>query len=175
MKESSAMAIKDILPWSRGKREIRERQEDYDPLRSLQTDLNRAFSDFWRTFELPVPNGKHAGFELVAPPRVDLRETDREIEVIAELPGMDDKDVEVTVADGILTIRGEKKSEHETTEQGFIRRERSFGRFERIMPLPDGVDLESARAAFKNGVLTVTLAKTPEAQAAVKRVQVRQA
>jgi HSP20 family protein len=175
MKESSAMAIKDILPWSRGKREIQERRDDYDPLRALQSDLNRAFSDFWRTFDLPVPNGRQADLSLVAPPRVDLRETDREVEVIAELPGMDDKDVDVTVADGILTIRGEKKSEHETTEQGFIRRERSFGRFERIMPLPDGVDLESARAAFKNGVLTVTLAKTPEAQAAVKRVQVRQA
>jgi HSP20 family protein len=175
MKESNAMAIKDILPWSRGKREIQERQEGYEPLRALQSDLNRAFSEFWRAFDLPVPNGKHAGFELGTIPPVDLRETDREIEVIAELPGMDDKDVEVTVADGVLTIRGEKKSEHETTEKGFVRRERSFGHVERIVPLPDGVDLDSAKASFKNGVLSVTLAKTPEAQAAVKRVQVRQA
>jgi HSP20 family protein len=108
-------------------------------------------------------------------PRVDIRETDRELQVIAELPGMDDKDVEVAVADGVLTIRGEKQSERETEERGFLQRECSFGRVERIVPLPDGVDLDSAEATFKNGVLTVTFAKTPEAQAAVKRVQVQRA
>ncbi len=172
------MAIKDILPWNRSKHELQERREgreSYDPIRALQLDLDRAFGEFWRAFDSPAPTGMQAGLALPALPRVDIRETDREVEVIAELPGMDDKDVDVTVAEGILTIRGEKKSEHESEEKGFVRRERSFGRVERVVPLPDGVDLDSAKATFKNGVLSVTFAKTPEAQAAVKRVQVQRA
>ena len=107
-------------------------------------------------------------------PRVDVRETDKEVEVVAELPGMDEADVDVSVAAGMLTIRGEKKSEREERRRkGYILRERSFGRIERVVPLPEGLDLDSAKATFKNGVLTVRIAKTAEAQRAVKRIPVQ--
>jgi HSP20 family protein len=75
----------------------------------------------------------------------------------------------------MLTIRGEKKEEREREDKGYVLRERSFGRIERLVPLPVGIDPDSAKATFKNGVLTVTIAKTPEAQSAVKRIQVQAA
>ena len=93
--------------------------------------------------------------------------------MVAELPGMDEADVEVSVAEGMLTIRGEKKSERDEEEKGYVLRERSFGRIERVVPLPAGLDLDSAKATFKNGVLTVTIARTAEAQAAVKHIAVQ--
>ena len=117
--------------------------------------------------------GGDAGRDLM--PRVDVRETDNEVEIVAELPGMEEGDVDVSIAEGMLTIRGEKRSEREEREEGngYILRERSFGRIERLVPLPEGLDLDSAEATFKNGVLTVRIAKTAEAQRAAKRIQVQ--
>ena len=141
--------------------------------RGLQLDINRVFDNFWRSFELPMLGTGNGGAGSGLVPQVDVRETDQEIEVIAELPGMDEADVDVSVAPGMLTIRGEKKSEREQEGDGYILRERSFGRIERMVPLPEGLDLDSAEATFKNGVLTVRIAKTAEAQRAAKRIQVQ--
>jgi len=104
-----------------------------------------------------------------------VRENDKEVDVEAELPGMNEDDIDVAVADGTLVIRGEKKDEHEERDEGFIRRERVFGRIERVVPLPDGLDVDHAKATFKNGVLTVAIPRTAEAQAAVKRIGVQRA
>ena len=98
-----------------------------------------------------------------------------QIEVTAELPGMDEKDIDVSLAEGVLTIRGEKRSEVEKKEKDYYLQERTFGSVERVIPLPDTVDLDTANATFKNGVLTVKLAKRPEAMAATKRIAVRRA
>jgi HSP20 family protein len=168
------MGIKDILPWNRNKRDVATRRDTPNPVHALQTDINRAFQDFWRSFEVPMAGGFDNGLD-VALPKVDVRDTDRAVEVVAELPGMEEKDVEVSVADGMLSLRGERQSERETEQKGFIRRERSFGRIERVVPLPQGLELDEAKAKFKNGVLTVTIPKTAEAQAAVKRIAVRRA
>ena len=161
------MSIRDLLPLGRGKREMLPRHNGPSPLGALQLDINRAFADFWRAFDLP---GSGASSPV---PKVDVRESDSEVEVTAELPGMDEADIDVSVADGVLTIRGERKVEHETMERGYLRRERSFGVIERVVPLPPGLDPNSATANFKNGVLTVTIAKTPEARDTVKRIAVR--
>lgn len=170
------MHIRDLIPWSRGGREVQVRREGADdPMLALQSDINRMFESFWRNFDLPALGNGGDGFVTGALPRVDVRETDKEVEVVAEAPGMDEADLDVSVAEGMLTIRGEKKAEREQEDQGYILRERSFGRIERLVPLPDGLDLDSAKATFKNGVLTVTMMKTPEAQAAVKRIQVQAA
>ena len=88
---------------------------------------------------------------------------------------MNEADIDVSVAPGMLTIRGEKKSERDEEKEGYVLRERSFGRVERVVPLPDGLDLDSPKAVFKNGVLTVTIAKTAEARQAVRRIAVQRA
>ena len=102
-------------------------------------------------------------------PSVEVSETDKEIEVTAELPGLDEKDVQVELANGVLAIAGEKKTEIEDKDRLFS--ERHYGRFERRIPVED-VDEAKISAAFKNGVLTVTLPKVAPAQSKVKRIAI---
>jgi HSP20 family protein len=102
-------------------------------------------------------------------PSVEVSETEKEVKVIAELPGLEEKDVNVELRDGMLTISGEKKSETEDKERRFS--ERYYGRFERSVPVDD-VDQDNVGASFKNGVLTVTLPKLPTAQQKVKRIAI---
>ena len=158
------MNIRDLIPWNWGKRQVPVRREQSQPLQSLQNDINRAFDSFWRGFDLPWPSTSSAW--SISMPSVDVSESDKEIEVTAELPGIDEKDIDISLAEGVLTIRGEKKSEVEKKEKDYYLQERTFGSIERVVPLPDTIDLDSANATFKNGVLTVKLAKKPEAAAA---------
>ena len=104
---------------------------------------------------------------------MDVTETDKEIEITAELPGLEDKDVQVNLADGVLTIRGEKKAEKEQTEKNYRLVERSYGSFERSIALPDGVKAEDVKASIAKGVLTVTVPKPAPAQA--KKIEVKSA
>ena len=168
------MAFRDLIPWSRQENRLpvpvsaeRGRDNDTHPLLSLHREVNRLFDDVFRGFGVPA----FAGFDRPAGwPHVELGETDKEIRVTAELPGLDEKDVEITVEDGALTLRGEKRSEVEDKDCGYT--ERSYGRFERRIGLPQGVDRDKADATFKNGVLTVTLPKTEAANENVRRIPV---
>ena len=108
-------------------------------------------------------------------PPADVSETDNAYEITAELPGMDEKNVEVKVANGVLTIRGEKQDEKEEKKKGYHMRERSYGSFERSFQVPDGVDADKIEANFKKGVLTVILPKSAEAQKAEKKITVKSA
>ena len=103
-------------------------------------------------------------------PTSRFSETDKEIRVTAEAPGLDEKDIEVLLDDGVLTLRGEKKSETEDKDRQFS--ERHYGRFERRFGLGREVDEDNVAATFKNGVLTVTLPKTEKAQANAKRIAI---
>ena len=165
------MRVKDMIPWKR--REGSVQREGANAVHALQADLDRAFEDFWRTFGLPMPRGWGTGADLDTSLRLDVRETPKEVEVLAELPGMDDKDVDISVAEGTLTIRGEKKAERTKEEKDYVLRERSFGRIERVVPLPEGLDINAANATFKNGVLTVSIPKTEESQSDVKHIRVQ--
>jgi HSP20 family protein len=167
------MRIRDLIPWSRRKHEVSVRRDGLDPVHALQSDINRAFEDFWRGFGPPHPGALSTEFPNPSLPPIDLHETDRQVEVLVELPGMEEKDIDVSVAEGTLMIRGEHKSERESKDKGYIRRERSFGAIERMVPLPDGLDLDATKATFKNGVLSVMIPKTAEARDAVKRISVR--
>lgn len=168
------MAFRDLIPWSRQENRLpvpvsaeRGRDSDTLPLLSLHREVNRLFDDVFRGFGVPAL----AGFDRVAGwPHVELGETDKEIRVTAELPGLDEKDVEITVEDGVLTLRGEKRSEVEDNDRGYT--ERSYGRFERRIGLPQGIDRDHAAATFRNGVLTVTLPKTEAANENVRRIPV---
>jgi HSP20 family protein len=108
-----------------------------------------------------------------AAPAVDVTETERAYEITAELPGLDEKNIEVKLAEGVLTIKGEKQEEKEEKKKDYYLQERSFGSFQRAFQVPDGVDTDKIEAAFKNGVLTLTLPKSAEAQKAEKKIAVK--
>lgn len=102
-------------------------------------------------------------------PAVDVAETDKAYEIKAELPGLDEKNIEVKIANGVLSLKGEKQEEKEEKEKDYYRRERSFGSFECNFQLPDNIEADKIEATFKNGVLSVTLPKSAEAQQQAKK------
>jgi HSP20 family protein len=132
-----------------------------DALTALQTQMNRLFDRFFEGFDWE-PFGKTelsaAGTALM--PKVDVSETGEAIHVTAELPGMKEDDIDVTLSDGNLVIRGEKKAEKEDKQKNYHRIERSYGSFQRSIPLPAEVDDKKVDASFKNGVLNIVLPKT---------------
>lgn len=167
------MEIRDLIPWGRQRQTVSPAPEASDnPLVNLQRDMNRVFQDFWSRFDRPF--GASNGF-LALGPRTDVSDADDKVEVSMELPGLDQKDIEVNLTEDVLTIRGEKKHETEENKQGYYLSERSYGAFHRMIPLPPGVDSNKAEARFKNGVLTVIVPKTEEAKAKIKRIEVKSA
>ena len=165
---------KNLIPWRRNRGEIQARRED-NPFEALHREMNDLFADFFREFESPFRGLAPAlpqGFASATGPSVDVSETDDEVQVTADLPGLTEKDVEVSLDNDALTIRGEKKQEHEEKKRNYHLVERSYGRFERSIPLPAGVDLNRVKARFKNGVLHVTAPKTPEAKAHSRAIEV---
>jgi HSP20 family protein len=137
-----------------------------DPFSAMRREMDRLFDEF---------RGVRGGlYEAGFVPAVNVRQKDGSIEVTAELPGMDEKSVEVTVADNALTIRGEKSEERTEEKDGGLQiSERSFGSFIRTIPLPVEVDEDKAAAQFKNGVLTVTLPLAADADRKTKKIAVK--
>lgn len=165
------MRITDIVPWRSSGREILNRSEPMDPVRGLQLDVDRAFENFWRMVPFPFPT-----LDRLQPRdsvRVDVGDGGKEITVTAELPGMNEADIDVSINDGLLTIRGVKKSDREAEKNGVLIRERTYGAMERTVPLPDGIDPKAAKATFRNGVLTLVIPKSPEMQADTQRIPVQ--
>jgi len=107
------------------------------------------------------------------PPIVDVAERENEYEITAELPGMEEKDIELTVSDDVLKIKGERKEEKEEKNKDYHISERRYGSYQRSFRLPEGVDDSKIEAKFKNGLLTVTLPKTAEAQKKSKKIEVK--
>jgi HSP20 family protein len=161
------MGFRDLIPWSKSQ-ELMQRREEQNPFLALHREMNRLFDDMFNGFGLTSrgPSLMEGRFSW---PRVELAESDRELKVTAELPGMDEKDVQVELARGVLVIRGEKKVESDG--DGKLFSERYYGSFERQIPL-DGIDQDKADASFRNGVLTVTLPKSEEARQSVKRIAI---
>ena len=156
---------------------------EWRPLANLRREIDRLFDDVhlggWprplaRTlFDVePFWRGM-TGFGTV--PVVDIAEKDKEYEITAELPGLDEKNVEVKFADGFLTIKGEKREEKEEKKKDYYLSERRFGSFQRSFQVPESVDADKIVANFKNGVLTVTLPKSPEAQKKEKKIAIKKA
>jgi len=157
------MQIRELIPWSR--KEGRGQGDDH-PLALLQRDINHLFDDFWRRFGAP-------DFGAASEAKSDIVETGDAVEFSIELPGMDEKDIELTVSDNALTIRGEKKLERQEEKKGYYLSERSYGLIHRSLPLPPGVDTAKAEARFKNGVLTVRLPLSPEAKTKAKKLEIK--
>ncbi len=142
----------------------------FSPFLSLRNDIDRVLDDFRRGFgffddwpELPSAR---------LTPMMDVTETEKEYELTAELPGLEEKDVEVTLSEGVLTIRGEKKVDHEEKGKDFRMVERSYGSFTRSLELPAGVDPKTIKASLEKGVLTVSI---PKKVAATTKIEVKAA
>ena len=153
------------------------------PFESLRREIDRVFEDFnggmWRSpfgrslFDVPPLWQRESTWATA--PAVDVAETEKAYEITAELPGMDEKNVEVKFADGVLTVKGEKQEEKEEKKKDYYLSERSYGSFQRAFQVPDGVDADKIEASFKNGVLTVTMPKSVEAQKSAKKITVKAA
>jgi HSP20 family protein len=147
----------------------------WQPFESLRREMDRLFDDFglgtWRT---PFRRSL-ADFQRLSTPPVDIVEKDNAYEVTADVPGFDEKDIEVKLVNGALCIKGERKSEKEEKKEDYYLSEREFGSFERRFELPEEVDADKIEASLKKGVLTVTLPKKPEAQKPAKKIEVKPA
>jgi HSP20 family protein len=159
------MAIRDLIP-----RRREEGGQEGHPIAALHREMNRVFDDFLRGSWWPLRRWAGPGDFL---PSVDVQETETEIRVSAEIPGMAESDIEVELGDDGLVIRGEKKTEEEETREGYHRSERAYGSFERFIPVPAEVQQDQATAEVKNGVLLVTLPKSAGEQAKRKKIEVK--
>jgi HSP20 family protein len=163
------MAIRDLIPFNRRRDIAVRRGDDVNPFLTLHREMNRLFDDVFRGCDL-APFGSDRFFDrAMGWPNIEVSETESEVKVTADLPGLEEKDVQVELANGTLTIKGEKRSETEDRDRLFS--ELYYGRFERRIPVED-VDEDKVSAAFKNGVLTVTMPKAPQAQSRVKRIAI---
>jgi HSP20 family protein len=165
------MNMRDLIPWGRNAQTTPSPyREEGDPFLTLHREMNRLFDDVFRGFDI-APFGSFGGMGRMAGwPSVEVSETDKDIRVSAELPGLEEKDVEVLMSDGVLTIRGEKRSEVEDKSRAFS--ERTYGRFERRIPLGWEVEEDKVKASFQNGVLTVTMPKSAKAAAKARRIAI---
>lgn len=155
---------------------------EWESLGSLRRQVDRLFEDFGRGWGLWRPFGGSlldlkpdwpGDVVFGKAPAVDLVEKDHDYEITAELPGMDEKNVEVKLANGVLTISGEKKDEKEEKKQNYYLSERRYGAFQRSFQVPEGVEADKIAASFKNGVLSIVLPKTAEAVKQEKKIAIQ--
>ena len=173
------MALKEVVPWRWGG--LRRWEEEDRPfqvfrrdMETLHREMDRLFDDFWRGAGRAPRLPEMWSFGDVTP-RIDETEDDKAYHVAVELPGMDEKDIDVTLSDGLLTVRGEKKQEEEEKGKDFYRKKRTYGSFRRTLPIPGEVDEAKIKASFEKGVLTIELPKTAKAQKKVKHIEIKAA
>lgn len=166
---------------AREKQAIEPAAREWHPFQSLHREIDRLFDDFDLGFRRS-PFGRST-FDLepfwrrelnwAATPAVDVVEHEKEYEIAAEVPGMDAGNIEVALANGVLTIKGEKKEDKEEKKKNYYLSERRYGSFQRAFRVPDGVDADKIAASFSKGVLKVTLPKNAQAQQKEKKITVK--
>jgi len=188
------MSVKKWIPWNWFKKEEEDAGKSVPVQRSLahdqgydlgdslvrfHRDIDRLFERAFRGFDLwpagftrPLLTRMNDG---LIKPTLDLGATDNDYTITVEVPGVDEKDVKVEIANDTLTIRGEKKQEREEKEKNYYRMERSYGSFQRVLTLPEDADQDRVAATFKNGVLTITMPRLAAPQANVRRIEVKHA
>lgn len=165
------MSVRDLIPFGRSNNQTPSvyRDVEQSPFLSLHREVNRLFDDVFRGFELPSTLGRFSSLGS-GWPNVEISDNDKDLRITAEVPGLEEKDIDLLLEDGVLTLRGEKKSETEDKERQFS--ERFYGRFERRIAVGPDIEQDKVNASFKNGVLTVTLPKTERAQSNAKRITI---
>jgi HSP20 family protein len=154
-------------------RSVARRSDALSPFAPLR-EIERLFGDLFSVFGVPA-RAEREGAQLPAgiiAPRIDVSETDDEVRIKAELPGVNEKDIDVRLVDDVLTIRGEAQSEHEEKQQDYRVMERARGTFVRSLRLPFSADAGQVQASFKDGILTITIPKPREERERVQRVEV---
>jgi HSP20 family protein len=159
-----------LIPWRNKREDKGGAAVEEHPLARFRDEMDHLFDRFWRDpwgtgLADAFPSGSALGL------RMNLSESEGEVTVTAELPGVDPKDVDISVSDNLLTIRGEKKQEKEDRKRNYHYVERRFGSFHRSIQLPSSIDANKVDASFKNGILTVTLQKRQDAKP--KRIAVK--
>ena len=162
------MALPSLWGSRRQRGELARGGDVWEPFASLRRDMERVFEDFSRDFSWGLP----ATAGTAVAPRIDVSETDSEIKIEAEMPGVEEKDVEVVLSNGRLTIKGEKKQEKEEKKKDYHLVERSYGSFARSISLPFEADPGHVKASFAKGVLSVTVPKPPEVKAKEKKIPI---
>ncbi len=151
------------------KKSVSVKREAHDPFSLMHRDMESHFNDFFRGVDLEPFFGPDISSYS---PKVDVKEGDKEIRVRAELPGMDEKDINVTLNKDSLTLRGEKKEEKEDNDKGYHRLERSYGSFCRTIPLPVEIESDKVSASYKKGILTITIPKSKKAIEEKKKIKI---
>lgn len=147
------------------------------PFLSLQRQINRAFDSFFNDF--PMGRGERGSLGMMGPrtmrfePQLDLVETAQAFKITADVPGMTEDDIEITVSDNSLAISGERSEETEKEGESYYHRERNYGMFRRRIPLPESIERDDISATFKNGVLTIEVPKTEEARSNWRKIEVK--
>jgi len=159
------MAFNDLIPWRSGRVPAMRGEE---PFNSLQREMNRLFESFWGGAEPGMTTG---GTGLYSP-TIDVHESDQAYRVTAELPGLSESDVEISLRDNNLIVRGEKKTEHEEKHGDRHYSERHYGRFQRVIPFAAEIDADKVQAKFDKGVLTIELPKNAKARDKTRRIQI---
>jgi HSP20 family protein len=144
-----------------------------DPFELLRTEVNGLLDRFFGRPLFPLATALGNGGAMQLAPRIDVKEMDKAFLIEAEMPGMDEKNVEVTVKNGMLCITGEKSREKNEDQKDFHVMERQYGKFQRMLRLPDSVDQDKIEARFKKGVLKIDIPKRPEAVQQEKRIEVK--
>jgi len=170
------MPISDLIPWRRdGEQNIPVKKESRrDTLLDLREEMNQLFEDFFSSSPMTMsPFSEETSLAGDFVPSMDIKESEREITVSAELPGMEAEDIDISITGNTLTITGEKKSEIEEKSERYYRSERSYGSFRRSIPLPDSVQEEKIEATYQQGVLKVSLPKEPGSEKGTKRIEIK--
>lgn len=160
--------MRNLIPWKWGREIATQRDLEEHPIVSFQRAVNSLFEDFFKGYDLSTLTT----FEQFTP-RIDMHEDEKQLKVVAELPGIDEKDIEINVNRNTLTIKGEKKTEKEEAGKESFYRERSYGSFQRMITIPTDVDTNKIDATIKKGVLTVILPKVPSVTGTQKKITVK--
>jgi HSP20 family protein len=141
----------------------------WEPLARVRSDFDRLFEEFWHR---PLGVGLNRRMQALSGPALELKDKGGEFELIAEVPGMKPEEIELKVSDGMLRLTGEKKEQRDESKEGYVFSERSYGRFERTVALPKGIDNSKITANARDGMLSIHLPKSPEALQAERKIEI---
>jgi HSP20 family protein len=166
----------NLIPWKKKNHEVEVVKPHDDPTFGLTRSMADMVNDLFRSFDEEMGgflSRRDTGWDTF--PQVDISETDQDVTVSADFPGLSEKDIKVELDGDYLILKGERKHEHEDKKKNYHRIERSYGSFHRTVALPEGTDPENVNASFKNGELKVRIAKLPDAKKSSRRIEVNAA